>query len=94
MEYIFSKLKGDKWIWIIVILLSIWSLLAVYSSVGTLAYKEGKGTELYLLSTFYCGRWFRIDVLVAQIGLPLLCGHLQIIDVNHHSIAVVYPIVW
>lgn len=52
MEQIFSKLKGDKWIWIIVIILSGWSLLAVYSSVGTLAYKEGKGTELYLVKHF------------------------------------------
>lgn len=52
MEQLFSKLKGDKWIWIIVIILSGWSLLAVYSSVGTLAYKEGKGTELYLVKHF------------------------------------------
>lgn len=35
--------------WIIIIILSLWSLLAVYSSVGTLAYKEGKGTEIYLV---------------------------------------------
>lgn len=52
MEKIFSQLKGDKWIWIIVIILSGWSLLAVYSSVGTLAYKEGKGTEMYLFKHF------------------------------------------
>ncbi|MFZ4863814.1 FtsW/RodA/SpoVE family cell cycle protein [Sphingobacterium sp. Mn56C] len=52
MEQVFSKLKGDKWIWIIVLILSGWSLLAVYSSVGTLAYKEGKGTELYLFKHF------------------------------------------
>lgn len=52
MDQIFSKLKGDKWIWIIVIILSGWSLLAVYSSVGTLAYKEGKGTEMYLVKHF------------------------------------------
>src|SRR5690606_35315531 len=52
MDQIFSKLRGDKWIWIIVIILSGWSLLAVYSSVGTLAYKEGKGTELYLFKHF------------------------------------------
>lgn len=49
MEQAFSKLKGDKWIWIIVVILSIWSLLAVYSSIGTLAYREGKGTEVYLI---------------------------------------------
>ncbi len=52
VDQIFNKLKGDKWIWIIVIILSGWSLLAVYSSVGTLAYKEGKGTELYLFKHF------------------------------------------
>lgn len=52
IDQIFNKLKGDKWIWIIVIILSGWSLLAVYSSVGTLAYKEGKGTEMYLFKHF------------------------------------------
>src|SRR5690606_23683103 len=49
MEKAFSKLKGDRWLWIIIIILSVWSLLAVYSSVGTLAYKEGRGTEVYLI---------------------------------------------
>ena len=49
MEEVFSRLKGDRWLWIIVVVLSVWSLLAVYSSVGTLAYKEGKGTEVYLI---------------------------------------------
>jgi len=49
MEQAFSRLKGDRWLWIIIIILSLWSLLAVYSSVGTLAYKEGKGTEIYLI---------------------------------------------
>lgn len=52
LQNIMSKLKGDRWIWIIVMILSGWSLLAVYSSVGTLAYKEGKGTEMYLLKHF------------------------------------------
>jgi len=52
LQNIMSKLKGDRWIWIIVMILSGWSLLAVYSSVGTLAYKEGRGTEMYLLKHF------------------------------------------
>lgn len=52
MEQLFTKLRGDKWIWIIVLILSGWSLLAVYSSVGTLAYKEGKGSEMYLFKHF------------------------------------------
>jgi cell division protein FtsW len=49
MDLMFSKLKGDRWLWIIIICLSLWSLAAVYSSVGALAYKEGKGTEVYLI---------------------------------------------
>lgn len=49
MERIFSKTKGDRWIWIIVILLSIWSLMAVYSATGTIAYKKGVGSEAYLM---------------------------------------------
>jgi len=48
MERIFNKTKGDRWIWIIVILLSIWSLMAVYSATGTIAYKKGVGSEAYL----------------------------------------------
>jgi cell division protein FtsW len=41
--------KGDRTIWLIVFILSIFSLLAVYSSTGTLAYKYQRGnTEYYL----------------------------------------------
>ncbi|WP_207424891.1 FtsW/RodA/SpoVE family cell cycle protein [Desertivirga brevis] len=46
---ILNKTKGDRWIWLIVIVLSIWSLLAVYSATGTLAYKKGVGTEAFLM---------------------------------------------
>lgn len=44
-----NRTKGDRWIWLIVILLSIWSLLAVYSATGTLAYKKGVGSEQFLI---------------------------------------------
>ncbi len=48
-----KNIKGDKVIWIVVILLSIFSLLAVYSSTGTLAYKKQHGnTEYYLVKHF------------------------------------------
>ncbi|MDI3318156.1 FtsW/RodA/SpoVE family cell cycle protein [Pinibacter soli] len=44
-----SRTKGDKVIWSIVILLALVSLLVVYSSTGSLAYKMYKGnTEVYL----------------------------------------------
>ena len=49
MERLISKTKGDRWIWLIVILLSVWSLLAVYSATGTLAYKKGVGSEQFLI---------------------------------------------
>jgi len=45
--------KGDRVIWVVVILLSIFSILAVYSSTGTLAYKYQEGnTEYYLFKHF------------------------------------------
>src|SRR6476660_2740201 len=41
--------RGDKYIWGIVVLLAITSLLVVYSATGSLAYKMYKGnTEVYL----------------------------------------------
>ncbi|RYY20215.1 MAG: cell division protein FtsW [Sphingobacteriaceae bacterium] len=49
MQRILSQTKGDRWIWLIVILLSVISALAVYSSTGTLAYKHGVGAESYLI---------------------------------------------
>ncbi|HCN83318.1 MAG TPA: cell division protein FtsW [Sphingobacteriaceae bacterium] len=49
MHKILNNTKGDRWIWLIVILLSMWSLLAVYSATGTLAYKKGVGTEQFLI---------------------------------------------
>ena len=43
------KLKGDRVIWAVVVILSAISLLVVYSSTGTLAYKFQSGnTEYYL----------------------------------------------
>ena len=44
----FSRTKGDKVIWAIVILLTMVSILVVYSSVGSLAYRMNKSTESYL----------------------------------------------
>lgn len=42
---ILNHTKGDRWIWLIIILLSSISVLAVYSATGTLAYKRGVGSE-------------------------------------------------
>lgn len=49
MNRILNNTKGDRWIWLIVIMLSVISMLAVYSAIGTLAYKRGVGAESILL---------------------------------------------
>lgn len=50
MKHFLQDIKGDKVIWTVVILLSVFSVLAVYSSTTTLAYREQKGnTEYYLV---------------------------------------------
>ncbi len=49
IQAILEHTKGDRWIWIIIILLSLISVLAVYSATGTLAYKKGVGSESLML---------------------------------------------
>ncbi len=69
--YNFEKyLKGDKGIWAVVLLLSILSLLAVYSSIVTLAYKYQHGDTLYYL--FKHG-----IILIIGIGLMILAHNLN-----------------
>ncbi len=47
---ILTKLKGDKVIWLIVILLGLTSILSVYSAAGSMAFKNrGGNTEYYLI---------------------------------------------
>lgn len=53
MNRILSKIKGDKVIWVVIITLSIFSMMAVYSSTGALAYRKQAGnTEYYLIRHF------------------------------------------
>ena len=50
MTAVWKYLKGDKIIWIVAILLSMISMLAVYTSISSLAYKfQGGNTEYYFL---------------------------------------------
>ncbi|PWT96933.1 MAG: cell division protein FtsW [Bacteroidetes bacterium] len=52
MDQLLNKTRGDKVIWAAVMLLTLMSLLVVYSSTGTLAYKLSKSTESYLFKQF------------------------------------------
>ncbi|MEQ1552847.1 MAG: FtsW/RodA/SpoVE family cell cycle protein [Ferruginibacter sp.] len=47
-----NKTKGDRVIWAIVVILTLASLLLVYSSTGSLAYRMSKSTESYLFKQF------------------------------------------
>ncbi len=50
IDQLLTKTKGDRAIWITVVILTIISSLAVYSSTGSLAFKYQEGnTEYYLL---------------------------------------------
>ena len=82
VNWIKSNIEGDKIIWVIALILSIISLLSVYSATGSLAYqKMGGNTEYYLIKHFvliilsFIAMWFshRIDYKyyskIALIGL-------------------------
>ena len=63
---IYASLGGDRVIWLIVLLLSMMSLLAVYSATGTLAYrKQGGDTEFYLVKHFM--------LMSGGLGLMYIC---------------------
>lgn len=49
MQALFKNLKGDKVIWAVVLFLGILSILAVYSSIVSLAYKYQDGNTEYFL---------------------------------------------
>ncbi len=69
------KLQGDKVIWIIIFLLSIISLLVVYSSTGTLAYKVKGGNTSY----------FFIKQLVLLLGCYFIIWVTHKIPYKHYS---------
>jgi cell division protein FtsW len=70
MELTTQKLfRGDKVIWIILLLLSLMSLLIVYSSTGALAYRQASGNTLrYLIrQVFFLGAGFGVMLLMVNI---------------------------
>jgi len=83
-----KNLQGDRVIWAVVFALSLISILVVYSSIGTLAYKRSASPESYLIKhTFMvflglASMWFahkidyryysRISRLALWVSVPLL----------------------
>jgi cell division protein FtsW len=66
-------LKGDRVIWVIILFLSMISLLVVYSSTGTLAYKVKGGNTSYffLKQLFLLGFCFLIIYVVHRINFKV-----------------------
>ena len=48
-DWVDKNLQGDRVIWAVVFTLSLISILVVYSSVGTLAFKRSTSAEMYLI---------------------------------------------
>jgi cell division protein FtsW len=88
MTQLLTKTKGDQVIWGVVLVLSFISLLAVYSSTGSLAYRMEKNSSYYLvkqvmvlglglLITYWVHninytKFARIAVVLYLLSLPLL----------------------
>jgi cell division protein FtsW len=88
MKQLLTKTKGDKVIWGVVLVLSFISLLAVYSSTGSLAYRMEKNSSYYLtkqvmvlglglLITYWVHKinytkFAKVAVVLYLLSLPLL----------------------
>lgn len=66
---ILKYFKGDKVIWIILLLLSLMSLLIVYSSTGALAYRQASGNTMYYLirQIFFLGIGIGVMLLMVNV---------------------------
>ena len=75
MQTLLKYLRGDRVIWFIVLALSMFSMLAVYSSTGTLAFKH------YVGSTEY---YFMKHIILLGLGFGIMyLAHL--INYNYYS---------
>ncbi len=70
MQALLKHIKGDRTIWIVVIFLYLVSILAVYSSTGTLAYRFREGnTEYYLIK--------HMVIILLGLGLMFLAHRVK-----------------
>lgn len=78
MNWVQSKIfRGDRVIWIVLLLLSLLSLLIVYSSTGALAYRQAAGNTMHFLirQIFFLGA-----------GLALMLVMVNFLSVKIYSI--------
>ena len=73
--------KGDRVIWIVLLLLSVLSLLIVYSSTGALAYRVASGNTL---------RYLIRQIFFLGVGLGIILLMVNVLPVKIYSIAANY----
>lgn len=74
-SWINKRVKGDRVIWLVVVLLSIVGLLAVYSATGVLAFRQQEGnTEFFLFK--------QLVFILIGLGLMWLC---HLVDYRYYS---------
>jgi cell division protein FtsW len=74
----YKNLKGDKTIWVIVALLAMFSILAVYSATGTIAYQyKGGNTEVYLVK----------HILIISMGMALTYFCYRLLYMQYSKLA-------
>ncbi len=96
MELVSGKLfKGDRVVWIVLMLLSLLSLLIVYSSTGALAYRVASGNTLHYLirQIFFLGMGFGIILLMVNVFpvklYSILANYLLYASIGLLALAVV-----
>jgi cell division protein FtsW len=82
MDFTIGKIfKGDRVIWIVLLLLSVLSLLIVYSSTGALAYRVASGNTL---------RFLIRQIFFLGVGLGIILLMVNVLPVKIYSIAANY----
>jgi hypothetical protein len=68
IQNITERLQGDRIIWMVVIILFVFSMLAVYSASGSLAFKytEWRYFALLVEASDECGWRYFVDVFCAS----------------------------
>ncbi len=82
MDFTVGKyFKGDRVIWAVLLLLSILSLLIVYSSTGALAYRVASGNTMHYLIR---------QIVFLGLGIIVIVFMVNVIPVKFYSIAANY----
>ena len=79
MQALLKKIQGDRVIWMLTLLLSLLSILAVYSSVSALSFKNETSSNWYLLKhTIMFGLGFAVMYVVHRIRFKYFSRVAQI----------------